>query len=58
MENCEKFSNRNDNKPDIDNDFIRGHRLTDKESNALLFEDIDFDEDEFNKVVRAFVKWK
>jgi hypothetical protein len=54
----DKFLERQDDQPDIDNDFIRGRRLTDKESMALMFQDSIFDEEEYKKAVKAFVKWK
>lgn len=60
MEDCNNFLNRQKDKPDIDSDFIRGRRLTDKESNAFMIQDIDmcFTEEEFYKAVEKFVKWK
>lgn len=40
------------------NEFIRGRRLTDKESSLLLFQDICFNEEEFNKAIEAYINWK
>lgn len=52
------FKTRENNKSDIDNDYIRGRRLTDKESMNLMIQDINFNEEKFNEVVKKYVKWK
>ncbi len=51
-----KFLDRETDKPDIDNDFIRGRRLTDQESLALMFQDTIFNEEEFKRVFDKYVK--
>lgn len=42
----------------INDDIIRGRRLTNKESTLLLFQDIYFNEEEFDKAIEPYINWK
>lgn len=56
--NYEKFLNRKNNTPDIDNDFIKGRRLSNIESTAIMIQDVNIDEKELEKAIEQYVKWR
>lgn len=58
MKNNNSFLNKTNETTNIDDDIIRGRRLTDKESLLLLFQDIYFNEEEFNKAIEPYINWK
>jgi hypothetical protein len=41
-----------------DSDFVKGRKLTNSESNSLMFQDITFDSEEFERVTEQYVKLK
>lgn len=54
-----KFLNKKYDKPDIDNDVIKGKRLTNLESMSLLVEeDIGLSQVELNEILEPYIKWK
>ena len=58
MKNNNNFLNKTNETTNIDDDIIRGRRLTDKESLLLLFQDIYFNEKEFNKAIEPYINRK
>jgi hypothetical protein len=56
--NYKKFLNRKNNTPDIDSDFIIERRLSNIESTALMIQDVNIDEEELEKAIEQYVKWR
>lgn len=46
-ENCNKYQ--------YCNEFIKGRKLTDKESSYILIQDNNFNQEEFEKVIKPFI---
>ncbi len=42
----------------VDDGYVRGRKLSNNESNALMFQDVSFDEEEFNKVIEKHISQK